>query len=182
MKMNDSKDAIYKMGRSSGRIQNVPFLTKNCWESMEKQLNSSGTFSEDFRHCRFFRKIQDVLRERNIKTEEFTVWIIFMSMSNDIDWTREGNDGICISNSEKSRNTRRDSRMDTGRFWVLEMKRSGLEFFVAHLKENGTPQPLRWWNEAKHTGHPVFKSVSALSRGILKKKITETPYPSMRML
>ena len=27
--------------------------------------------------------------------------IIFMSMFNDIDWTKKGNDGICISNAEK---------------------------------------------------------------------------------
>ena len=33
-----------------------PILTINCWESMEKQLSSSGTFSQDLRHCRFFRK------------------------------------------------------------------------------------------------------------------------------
>ena len=60
---------------------------------MENQfVNSSGIFSQDFRHCRFFRKIQDDLRERNIQPEEFTDQIIFMSMFNDIDWTREGKD------------------------------------------------------------------------------------------
>ena len=171
----------YKMVMSSGRIQNVSFFTKNCWESMEKQLNSSGIFSQDFCHCRFFRKIQDVLRERNIKPEEFTVWIIFMSMFNDIDWTRKGNDGICISNSVKSRNTRRDSRKDTGRFWVLEMKRSGLELFVAHLKENGTLQPLIWWNDSKIQVIQYSRVWVLWVVGSWKRK-TERPYPSMRML
>ena len=32
---------------------------------------------------------------------QFTYRIIFMSMFNDIDWTRKRNDGICTSNSEK---------------------------------------------------------------------------------
>ena len=69
-----------------------PFLTKNCWESMENQLNSSRIFSQDVRHCRFFRKIQDDLRERNIEHEKLTDRIMFMSMFYDIDWTRKGND------------------------------------------------------------------------------------------
>ena len=33
--------------------------------------------------------------------EKFTDRIIFMSMFNDINWTRKGNDGICISISEE---------------------------------------------------------------------------------
>ena len=84
------------------------FLRKNCWESRENPLDSSGIFSQDFRHRRFFRKIQDDLRERNIKPEHFVDRTIFMSMFNDIDWTREGHDGICISNSEKSQGLREE--------------------------------------------------------------------------
>ena len=73
-------------------------------------------------------------------------------------------------NQKKSRNTRKDSRKDTGSFSVLEMKRSGMELFLFHLKENEILQTLKWWNGFKDTGHPVFKSFRALSRGILKKK------------
>ena len=40
-------------------------------------------------------------RKRNIEREKLTDRITFMSMFNDIDWTRKGNDGICISDSEK---------------------------------------------------------------------------------
>ena len=39
---------------------------------MENHLNSSAKFSQDFRHCWFFRKIQDDLGERNIESETFT--------------------------------------------------------------------------------------------------------------
>ena len=49
----------------------------------------------------------------------------------------------------KSRNTRRDSRRDTGRSSVLETKRSGMDLFFIHLKENGTLQSLKWWNDSK---------------------------------
>ena len=34
----------------------------------------------------------------------------------------------------------------------------------------------------KEIGHPVFKSISALSRGILKRQMEEKPYTSIRML
>ena len=39
-----------------------------------------------------------------------------------------------------------------------------------HLKENGTLQPFEMVKRFKDTGHPVVKSISALSRGILKRK------------
>ena len=51
---------------------------------------------------------------------------------------------------KKSRNTRRDSRMEREGKW---------ETTAAQMVER-----------FKDTGHPVFKSISALSRGILKKK------------
>ena len=44
---------------------------------------------------------KDLKEGRNIKPEEFTDRIIFMSLFNDIDWSKRGNDEICISNAEK---------------------------------------------------------------------------------
>ena len=66
------------LGRSSGRIQCVLLVTKNCWESMEKQFHSSGTFfSQDFRHCRFFKGAKMFCDARNCIREEFQnkVWL-----------------------------------------------------------------------------------------------------------
>ena len=34
----------------------------------------------------------------------------------------------------------------------------------------------------KETGHPMFKSINALSRGILNRKMEEKPYTSIRIL
>ena len=103
-----------KDGKVKWKNSKCLFLTKNCWESKERQLNSSGVFSQDFRHCRHR--------------------IIFMSMFNDIDWTKKGNDGIFFRTHRKSRITRRDSCKDTGRSWVLEWKRSGTELFLTPLR------------------------------------------------
>ena len=131
---------------------------------MENQLNSSGICSQNFVHCRLLQVIQNDLRKRNIKHEKFTDQIIFMSMFNDIDWTRKGNDGLCIWNSAKVKEYAK--RFPQGH-WTFrghgdEKKWYGTLFFI-HLKENGTLQPPKWWSDSKL---PVVQ----LSRGILKKK------------
>ena len=175
----------YKMRRLSEWIQHVPFLQRICWESMDQQLNSSGIFSQDFRHCRIFKKIQDDLRERNIKLEDFTDLIIFMSMFNDVDWTRKGNDGICILNSVKVTDVREDilaGTLDVSGSW--RWKEVVLELFLFYLKENEILQPLRWWYDAKKK--PRSSSIQEYqcfeSWNCEKEDMAETPYTSMRML
>ena len=48
---------------------------------------------------------------------------------------------IAFRMQKKSRITRRDSCKDTGRFWVLDWKRSGMEDPRTLPMEKGTPQP-----------------------------------------
>ena len=67
-----------------------------------------------------------------------------------------------------SRITRRDSREDIGHTSALETKRSGTELSATLLKENGFDSP-QMVGRFKETSHPVFNSISALSRGLLKK-------------
>ena len=61
-----------------------PLPTKKQWESMEKQLNSSGIFSQDFSSFLVLQEIQTGLARKNIKPEEFRDRIIFMSTFNDM--------------------------------------------------------------------------------------------------
>ena len=70
----------------------MSFSPSSSRHRMENQLNSWGIFSQDFRHCRFFKGSRKVLRRKSIKPEEFTDTIIFMSMFNDIDRSKTGND------------------------------------------------------------------------------------------
>ena len=65
--------------------------------------------------------------------------------------------------------SRKDSRKDNGRSSVLEMKRSGMELFFIHLKENGTTA-TQMVEPFKDTSHPVFKSFSAFESGNSEKK------------
>ena len=99
-KMYDNRDAK-KDGKVKWKNSKCLFPTKNCWESMENQFNSNGRLSPEFSSLQILQEIPHDMRERNIEPENFEVRIIFMSMCNNIDWTRKGNDGICISISEK---------------------------------------------------------------------------------
>ena len=77
---------------------------------------------------------------------------------------------------KKSRITRRDSRKDTGRSSVLEMKRkrSGMELFLLHLKENKIPQPVKMVARFKDTSHPVLKRISAFKSWNSEKEEWQT--------
>ena len=137
---------------------------------MEKQLNSSGIFSQDLRHCRFFKRSKNDLQKWNIEPETFTYRIIFMSMFNDIDWTRKRNDGSSIANSEKVKAYAK--RFSQGH-WTFpgpgdEKKWYGTLSYTPEGKWDSTASQMV--ERLTETGHPVFKSTSTLSRGILKKK------------
>ena len=57
------------------------------------------------------------------------------------------------------------------------MKRSGMELFLTLLKEKWDSAAAQMVQRFQDTGHPVYKSISALSRGIfffLKKKKRDT--------
>ena len=144
-----------------------PLPTKKQWESMEKQLNSSGIFSQDFSSFPVLQEIQKGLARKNIKPEEFRDRIIFMSTFDDIDWTKTGKDGICISNSESQR-IREEilaRTLNFSRSWVG--MRSGMNIFL--LSKGEWAMADKMVQRFKESDHPVFRSISALSRGILKK-------------
>ena len=84
--------------------------------------------------------------------------------------TRRGNDGICVSNLEKVKEYAKRFSQGHCTFLGLGNEKSGMELFLAHLKENGILQPLTKVERFEDTGHPAFKGVSALIRGILQKK------------
>ena len=115
--------------------------------------------------------LQD-LKRKSIEPEELTDRIMFMSMFNDIDRTKKGNDEICISNAHK-------------------VKDYTIRFLQGHWTFPGPGSEKIWYGGSSYppngewdstanemvqrfrdTGHPVFKikSTSALSRGILKRK------------
>ena len=88
-------------GKAKWQAFEWKILSVSCWDWMENQLNSSGTFSQDSQHCRFFTPSKATWRDPNIEPEEFSDRIIFMSMLNDIDLNKTGNEDACTSTSDK---------------------------------------------------------------------------------
>ena len=108
-----------------------PTLTENYLESMENRSSSSGIFSRTLQHWRSFKRCT------NIWTELCEVRIIFMSISNDIDCTKE-NSKVCLSNSEKVKNyAKRFQR----RQWSFFGRRDEEKWFGTH-----TCTPEGQWN------------------------------------
>ena len=113
---------------------------------MEKQLNSSGIFTS----LQILQEIQRDLKRKKIEPEEFRGRIIFMSMFNDIDWTKK-------------------ERFLQGHWTFLGLG--------SEKKWYGGSSSEREWDTAnemvqrfKETDHLVLRNTSALSRGILKMK------------
>ena len=117
-KMRDNRDAIR---RCEGQVEefNMSAYYKELLGIDEEPIEFEWNILPGLSSLQILQKIQDDLQERNIELE-FTDRIIFMSIFNDIDWTRKGNDGICISNSEKSQGIREEilaGRLDVPRSW-----------------------------------------------------------------
>ena len=154
---------LKEMQLQDGKVKwkNSPLLGENCWESMEKQLNSSGIF-QGFTSLQILPKIQKYL-------QEFTDWIIFMSMFNDVDRKKKGNDEINLySKFRESPDIREEilaGTLDVPRSWRWK-----------EVVWKETCPPKRKWDSVaspmvqrfKETSHPVFTSANALSRGILR--------------
>ena len=122
-----------------------------------------------FTSLQILQEIQNNLQKRNIKPEEFTDRIIFMSTT--FIGQEKGMMEFAFRIQNKSRNTRRDSRRDTGRSSVLETKRSGMELFLIliHLKMRFYSHS-NWWNDSKIQVIQYSRVSLLLSRGILEKK------------
>ena len=131
---------------------------------MEKQLKLRGQFSQDFRHCPFFKRSKKTWRARTFNLKSSRTGSFSLSVFNDTDWSKKGNDGICFSNAEKVKNYAMHSCKDTGRFLGpgSEKKWYGGSSYPSKGDWDSTADVmvLRF----KESGHPVFKSTSPLSR------------------
>ena len=136
---------------------------------MEKQLNSSGIFRRIYIIAYSLRDPEWFAKTEH-RSWKFTDRIIFMSMFNDIGWTR----------TKKWWNLYYEFRKSQG-IWGKIIARTWTFLCPGDEKKwYGTlpNTPEGKWDSTvtqmvqrfKDTGHPEFKSINALSRGILKKK------------
>ena len=134
---------------------------------MVSQWNSSGIFSQDSPRCSSATKVQEFLSKMSEVPEDFTGWIIFMSMFNDISWGSQDNEQECESTSSFLF-VRKNFHQENGHSSDLDQKRSGILLMIA--------KPQGEWDRVAElmilkfgeSGHPVFRASSPLPRGTLK--------------
>ena len=158
-----------EMGKPSKQI-NSPILTGSYQQLIENRLSSSGIFSQDLRHGRLSRRSRKTCKIEKNEPENFEGRNIFRSMFNDIEWTQKGNSEQCISKAETVENYAK--RFPQGHWTLLgpgdEKKWCGILCYTLEGEWDSTATPMV--ERFKETNHPVLKSISALSRGILRRK------------
>ena len=112
--------------------------------------------------------------ETKIQPHDFKDRIVFMSMYNDIDWTKKDNRDTCYPNS--SRVSEYAFRFPAGDRTFLDISR------LAEMRKSGiwtlSYKPDGEWNRTAEvmmlqfaeSGHLVFRGTRPLSRGTLKSK------------
>ena len=158
-----------KMEWSSWRSSTVKFILRFFWIDA-KPIEFEWNMFPGLTLLENLQKTPKDLQNQNSEPGHFEERSIFMSMFNDIDGTRRRNSEKCISNSEQVKNCAK--RFSRGH-WTFpgpgdERKRYGTLSYTPEGKWDSIATELV--GHLKETVHPVFKSISALSCGILKRK------------
>ena len=149
-------------GKNNSNSNNSMFtgrLFLNRWRTDRIRV---AYYPKDSLRWTFSKKIQERLQVSQTRPEDFVGRIIFTSMFNGIDWTKKILN--CLSNSE-SQELRKKVSVWT---WVFPRSR--------RRRQNGMERPpLNLTADEmveifKETGHPLFRGIRALNRGVVKRK------------
>ena len=124
-------------------------------------------------------KIQADLQGKNITPEKFSDRIIFMSMFNDIELEGKDHEDSCAFASRKIKEYA--SNFNDGHWAFLGLAEES-NWYQGYAADYGGKWDLRasqTVEKIENSGHPVFQGVGPLGRGILRRKIIETPSTSM---
>ena len=145
-------------------------LDKLTWFKSSSQYRFEWDIFPGFTTLQLCYKVQDFLSKMSVEPEDFTGRIIFMSMFNDISWRSKDNEQECelsaklVSIYAKIFSPGRWSFLGPGseKKWnsTHESKPQGEWSRVAELM----------MSKFGESGHPVFRSTSPLTRGVLKSK------------
>ena len=183
---------IYTFSWSSGRKQEyvstqIPSYAwgmsdhaeanRRCENQIEefRQSNSNRpiefdwNISQDLRHWRSSRKSRKTSKIKTLNLKNLEIESSSRQCSMTSNGQRKEIQKNVFQTPNTSRITRRDSREDIGHSFNLVMKRNGMELTVILLQENGISLP-HIVKRFEESGHPAFKSISAVIRGILKRK------------
>ena len=141
-------------------------LDKTGGEPMEFEWNIFPGFTT----LQLCNKVQELLSRLSVEPEIFTGRIIFMSMFNDISWGSQDNEKECESSAQVV--PLYAKRFSAGR-WSFLGPGSGKKWYsFSEDSPQGewdriAEQMMLTFAESKH---PIFRSTSPLSRGVLKNK------------
>ena len=126
--------------------------------------------SPGFTTLQLCHKVQEFMSKMSIRPEDFTGRIIFMSMFNDISWGSKDNEQECESSAQLV--SIYAKRFSPGRWSFLGPGSEKKWYSTRDSKPQGewdrvAELMMLKFGESKH---PVFRSTSPLSRGVLKSK------------
>ena len=141
-------------------------LDKIDGEPMEFEWNIFPGFTT----LQLVREVQELLSRLSVEPEHFTGRIIFMSMFNDISWGSKETEQECESSAQL---VSLCAKRSSPRQWSFLGPGSEKKWYSTHEYN-----PQREWDRVAEqmmttfaeSKHPVFRSTSPLSRGVLKSK------------
>ena len=168
----------------SDSVLNLGKMGNNPVESWKKQIqwySDNDYFSEldridgqpvefewkifqGFTTVGILNEIQQMMGKLQCEPENFTSWMIFMSMFNDIVWDAKGNDELCVTNSKTIKDYA--ERFPRGHWSFLEPGSEKKWYGTYDGKPGGS-----WNRTAKKmlqnfagSGHPILRCTSHLER------------------
>ena len=176
-------DSVLCLGKTNGNPQsNIAWEDKLTWFKSSSEYRALDTIDGEpmefewnifpgFTTLQLCHKVQEQRSRLSVTPEKFSGRIIFMSMFNDISWGSQDNEKECESNANLVSNYER--RFSPGR-WSFLRPGSEEKWYSTHESK---PQG-EWARVAElmmlkfgESGHPVFRSTSPLSRGVLESKV-----------
>ena len=137
---------------------------------MKKQLNPSGMFSLDFHHYNFFKRSRLMCEKETLNLINSRTGSSSCQCSTTSIGRRNETMEFVFRIQKKSRNTLEEilaGTQDVHRSWRLRKWYGTFSYTLEGKRDSTATQMVERF---KDTCHPVFKSISALSCGILKKK------------
>ena len=159
----------YCMGRQIDLVQKfirIPSFGQNWWWANGIRVEHLPRIH----HIALCHKVQELLSSLSGTPEKFTVRIIFMSMFNDISWGSKISKKECESNAQLV--SLYAKRFGAGQWSFLGPGSEKKWYSISEDSPHGewdriAEQMMLTFAESKH---PVFRSMSPLSRGVLESK------------
>ena len=175
--------SVLRLGKmSENPLSNIVWDDKLTWFKSSSQYRALDRIDGEpmkfewnifpgFTRLQLCSKVQELLSRLSVQPEDFTGRIIFMSMFNDISWGSKDNEQECESSAQLV--SIYAKRFSPGR-WSFLGPGSEKKWYSSHESK----QQREWERVAelmmikfRESGHPVFRSTSPLSRGVLKSKV-----------